>query len=160
MSNFKGEDRLEQHYTPELLIDEMFKLLNKYYKGDIVEYLENSAGDGRIVDRFNKQYIAFDIDPKRDDIKKCNYLKEIIDYKSGRVAMINPPFQNGLKFLYKALEESDYVISILSQNSLLNIDYSKVWCDEIQLWNNYKFDKCKVSIIIVACRKKTSLDNY
>ena len=107
MSNYKKDDRKEAHFTPNDLIDEMFSLLNKYYKGDITEYLENSAGDGRIIDRFDKPYIAFDIESRRDDIKECDYLKEKIEYKPGRVALINPPFQKGLKFLYNILEWLD-----------------------------------------------------
>ena len=160
MGNYKGDDRKEAHFTTDELIDEMFELLNKYYKDDVTEYLENSAGDGRIIDRFDKPYIAFDIESRRDDIKECDYLKEKINYKKGRVCIMNPPFQKGLKFLYKALKESDYVVSILSQNSLLNIDYDKVWCDEIQLWRQYDFGTCKAGLIIVACRNKKDTDKY
>jgi len=160
MSNYKGDDRLEAHYTPTELIDEMFAMLERNYKGEITEYLENSAGDGRIVDRFDKDYIAYDIDPKRDDIKQCNYMKEKIDYKAGRVCIINSQFTQGLRFLTKSLKECDYVISILGKNSLLNIDYSKVWVDEIQLWRKYDFGSCIADIIIVACRNKTSDDKY
>ena len=73
---------------------------------------------------------------------------------------MNPPFNKGLKFLNKALKESDYVVTILSQNSILNIDYTKVWCEEIQLYRNYDFGTCKVSISIIACRNKTKDDRY
>jgi len=156
MGNYKGDDRLEKFYTPQQLIDEMFILKDKFVDFEITEYLENSAGGGAICDRFDKPYIAYDImpEPDRDDIKQCNYLKEKIEYKKGRVAIINPPFQQGIKFLYKALEESDYVISILSQNSLINIDYNRIEFDEIQLWRNYEFGTTKVGIIIIACRLK------
>ena len=166
MGNYNKEDkrRLEKHYTPGKLTDEMFKLKEKYIDFDITEYLENSAGGGSIIDRFEKDipYIAFDIEPEkyRDDIKKCDYLKEKIDYKEGRVCMMNPPFNKGLKFLYKALKESDYVICILSQNSIINIDYTKVWVDEIQLWRNYDFGTCKASCTVIACRNKREGDKY
>lgn len=160
MPNYKGDDRKEAHFTPDYLIDEMFDLLKRFYKGEITEFLENSAGDGRIIDRFDKPYIAYDIDPLRDDIKKSNYLKEKIEYKSGRVCVMNPPFTPGLKFLYKSLKECDYVVSLLSQNSLLNIDYSKVWVDEIQLWRKTDFGTAKASIILVACRNKNINDKY
>jgi len=162
MSNYKGEDRLEKYYTPKELIDELFLLKDKYCDVEIVEYLENSAGGGAIIDRFDKPYIAFDIKPEehRDDIKECNYLKEKIDYIKGRVAIINPPFQKGLKFVYKALEESDWCFCILSQNSLLNLDYSSYWAEEIQLWRNYMFGDCKVSIVLMAVRKRRDGDKY
>lgn len=154
MSNYKGDDRAEAHFTTDELINEMFLLKDKYVDFDITEYLENSAGDGRIIDRFDKPYIAYDINSLRDDIKEVNYLKEKIEYKKGRVCIMNPPFAIGLKFLYKALKECDYVIALLSQNSLLSIDYDKVWCDEIQLWRKVDFGTCKASVILVACRKR------
>jgi len=162
MSNYKGEDRLEKFYTPPELSSELFSLLDRFHKEPISEYLETSAGDGKLIDLFDGPYIAFDIknETNRPDIKECDYLKEKIEYKKGRVCVMNPPFQKGLKFLNKALKESDYVVSILSQNSLLNIDYTKVWCDEIQLWRKYDFGSCKVGLILVACRKKTEEDKY
>ena len=161
-ANYKGDDRKEHHETPDELIKEMFSLLTKYYDGEIVEYLENSAGKGRIIDYFDKPYIAFDIEryTDRDDIKICNYLKEKIPYKKGRVAVINPPFSLGLKFVYKALEECDYCVCILSQNSILNLDYSKYWAEEIQLWRNYQFENTKVSVSIMAVRKKRDGERY
>ena len=162
MSNYKGEDRLEKFYTPKELIDELFIIKDKYCDVQITEYLENSAGGGAICDRFDRQYIAFDIHPEegRDDIKQCDYLKEKIDYKPGRVAIINPPFQKGLKFVYKALKECDWVFAILSQNSLLNLDYSKVWAEEIQLWRKYDFGGTKVGVILVAMRNRKDGDRY
>ena len=65
------------------------------------EWLENSAGSGRMVDflksKSDKKIIAYDIinETGREDIKECNYLKEKIEYKKGRVAFINPPFTKG-----------------------------------------------------------------
>ena len=162
MPNYKGEDRLEKHYTTEDLLDKLFEMKDRLIDFEITEYLENSAGGGSICDRFDKPYIAFDIQPEegRDDIKQCNYLKEKIEYKKGRVSIINPPFANGLKFVYKALEESDYCISILSHNSLLNIDYDKYFVDEINMYRNFQFEKCKVSIILIGIRKKKEGDSY
>jgi hypothetical protein len=160
--NYKGDDRLEKFYTPDELIDELFILKDKYCDVEITEYLENSAGGGAICDRFDKPYIAFDMlpEPDRSDIKQCDYLKEKIEYKSGRVAIINPPFGKGLHFVYKALKESDWCFSILSLNSFINIDYSKYWVEEIQLWRNYMFGDCKVSICLIAIRKRIEGDKY
>lgn len=162
MPNYKLDDREEKFYTPKELIDELFLLRDKYCDFEITEYLENSAGGGAICDRFDKPYLAYDINPEpdRSDIKKCDYLKEKIEYKKGRVAIINPPFQKGLKFLYKSLEECDWCFCILSQNSILNLDYSKYWVEEIQLWRKYEFAGCKVSIALMAVRKKLPSDKY
>lgn len=159
MSNYKQDDREEKHYTPIELIKDMEEILLNNYKGEVTEFLENSAGSGNLVDylkKYNKPIIAFDInnETKREDIKECNYLKEKIDYKSGRVAFINPPFQKGLKFVYKSLKECDYCVTILSLNSLINIDYDKYDVDEIYLYRKYKFDYCDVDIIIIGIKNK------
>lgn len=155
----------EKHYTNEELLDEMFSLMNKYHPNP-TEILENSAGSGNMIDylksKLDCNIIAYDIlnETKREDIKECNYLKEKIDYKEGRLAFINPPFTKGLKFVYKALEECDRVIAILSQNSLINLDYDKYYLEEGQLWRGYDFDTCKVSICIIVVRKKRDGDSY
>jgi hypothetical protein len=168
MANYNKEKDpkfLEAHYTPQELIDEMFILLDKFYKGDITEFMENSAGDGRFLDIFknmNIPYIAYDIDnpTNRTDIITKDYLKEKIDYKKGRVCLMNPPFAKGVRFLKKAINECDYVITILSSNSIMNLDYNTIWCDEIQLWRKYDFGSCKTDITIIACRKKRDDDKY
>jgi len=162
MGNYLKDDRLEHHETPNELVVELFDLLKKYYKEDIVEYLEPAAGKGRINDYFDKPYLAFDIEKytDRDDILIKDYLKTKIEYKPNRVCVMNPPFNKGLKFVYKALEECDYVVCILSQNSILNLDYSRVWTDEIQLWRNYQFENTKVSVSLMALRKRKDGDKY
>lgn len=161
MANYKGEDRLEKHYTPALLLEGLKEMLETYHKEDITEFLENSAGDGKIIDYLKDNYniptIAFDIfnESKREDIKECNYLKEKIEYKKGRVAVLNPPFANGLKFVYKALKECDYCVSILSVNSILNIDYDKYEVDKIYIYRKVDFGSCVVSVSIVGIKKKS-----
>ncbi len=162
MGNIKESNKLEKHYTPELIIDEMFAMLHRNYTDEITEYLETSAGDGRIIDRFDKEYTAYDIhnETGRTDITPVDYLKYKLLYKKGRVCIQNPPFQKGLKFVYKALTEADYVVSMLSYNSLLNIDYSKYWLDEIQLYRNLQFEKCKVNVVLVGMRLRKENDKY
>lgn len=157
---YKAGD-LEKHYTDDFLIEELFKILDSNYKEEIIEYLENSAGSGNILNYINKNrecknYIAYDIsnETNREDIKECNYLKEKIEYKKGRVAVINPPFKKGLMFVYKALEECDYVCSILAATSLLSIDYEKYEADELIVYKNYNFGTCKNNILLVGIRKK------
>lgn len=161
MGNYKGEDRLEKHYTTEYLYNYMNdNVLKKYYKGEITEFIENSAGDGRMIDflkdKYNLPVSGYDIfnETGREDIIECDYLKEKIEYKSGRVAFINPPFNKGLKFVYKSLKESDYCVAILSVNSFLNIDYDKYEVDCIDIFKNYDFGSCKTSICIIGIKKK------
>ena len=152
--NINSENKPEAFYTPPVLIDAMFDMLGRLYDGEITEYLENSAGGGAIVDYFDMPYIAMDISPTREDIERADYLKKDIPYKKGRVCVMNPPFHKGMLFLKKALKECDYVVCVLSAQSILNIDCDKIHVDEIQLWRKFKFDNCEVSIILLACRKK------
>lgn len=165
MANINKENPHEKHYSPDILIEEMFSILERNHHEPITEFLETSAGSGNIVNHFIEKgvtYQAYDIfnETHREDITQLDYLKHKIEYKEGRVTIMNPPFNKGLKFLYKSLQESDYVVSIMSANSLLNLDYSKVWVDEIQFYKRFPFEKCNVSIILLGCRKKTELDKY
>jgi len=130
MPNKSNENMNEKYYTKTEYLDIMYNML-KYNNIEAEEWLENSAGCGNIIDylkdKSDKNIIAYDIhnETNRDDIKECDYLKEKIEYKKGRVAFINPPFTKGLKFIYKALEECDYCIALLSINSILNLNYDK-----------------------------------
>jgi hypothetical protein len=165
MANIKETNKLEKHYTTNQLLDEMYDLMLKYHTNP-TEVLENSAGSGNMIDylktKVNCRILAYDIlnETKRLDIKECDYLKLKLDYKPGRLAFINPPFSNGLKFVYKSLKECDRVIAILSLNSLLNIDYDKYFLEEGQVWKNYDFKSCKVSIFLVVLRMKNKNDIY
>ena len=154
MPNFKGDDRAEAHFTPSWLIQELMDVLHRNYNGEITEFLEPSAGDGRLIDAFgDTPYIAYDINPLGNDIVEADYLKTEIEYKEGRVCVMNPPFAKGLKFVYKSLRECDYVVAIMSASSLLNLDYTKYHADEIQYIHNVDFGSCKVNISVMAIRK-------
>jgi hypothetical protein len=161
MANIKQDNKLEKHYTPEKLIDFLFKQLDTYHKDNIVEYLENSAGSGNIIDyikenRDCKEYIAYDIfnETLRPDIKQVDYLKENIDYKKGRVCVMNPPFQKGMKFVYKALKECDYVVTILSSNSILNFKYDDYIVEDITIVRKVDFGSCKMDIVVMCIKNK------
>lgn len=159
MSNIKQDNKFEKHYSPDILIEEMFSILERNHHEPITEYLETSAGSGNIVNHFIEKgvtYQAYDIynETHREDITQLDYLKHKIEYKEGRVCVMNPPFTKGLKFLYKSLEECDMTVCILSANSLLNIQYDKYWVSECQFYKRFKFKECSVSIILVAVRKK------
>lgn len=153
--NMNNKDEI--HYTPQPLVDEMFNLLDEYYPNPEM-LIENSAGMGIIIDswkkRYNKPYYAVDINSVRSDIIKDNYLNHKIEYKKGNVSVFNPPFTKGLKFLYKSLEESDYVVALLSFQSLFNIDYDRVDVDKVLVYRKYDFGSCKIDIILLACKKK------
>ena len=159
MSNIKLTNKEEFHSTTEELYKHMYSILEKYYHEPIEEILETSAGDGRLIDYLNSKghkVKAYDIVNRtgRADIEIGDYLKTKIEYKKGRVTFQNPPFAKGIKFIYKALEESDYCVSILALSSFLNLDYEKYEVDTIDIFRNYDFGSCKTSICIVGIRKK------
>jgi hypothetical protein len=165
-NNIKQDNKNEKHYTGKILLNAMNNMVQKYSPLP-TEFLENSAGSGNMIVFLKEKYptvpiIAFDIhnETLRPDIKESDYLKEKIEYKEGRVAFINPPFQKGLKFVYKALEESDVCYFILSANSLINIDYEKYFLLECELYKMFDFGTCKVNIIVGAIRKKREGDKY
>jgi len=153
----------EKHYTPLLLINKMWDILQEE-NIQAEEWLENSAGAGAMIDflklKSDKNILAYDIlnETGREDIKECNYLKEKIEYKKGRVAFINPPFTKGLKFCYKALEECDYCIALLSITSILSLDYDKYEAiGSIYYKNKVAFENAVVDICIMLLKKKDVL---
>ena len=42
MANYRGEDRLEKHYTTEDLLDKLFEMKDRLIDFEITEYLENN----------------------------------------------------------------------------------------------------------------------
>jgi len=164
-SHYKENNPLEKYYTPPDLIDELFILKDRYCDVAITEYLENSAGGGAICDRFDKPYIAFDIEPEPDrpDIIKADYLKEKIEYKPGRVCIMNPPFNKGLKFVNKSLKECDWVFCILSNISIHAFNFKDVWIEEIQYYKNYHYPNIttkSISLFLMALRNRREEDKY
>lgn len=159
-TNVKQDNLLEKHYTPSDLIEAMVVLLDEHYGlNNVTEYLENSAGGGGIIDHLKplgKPIIAYDIynETHRPDIIEADYLKVKLPYKQGRVAVINPPFHKMIKFLYKTLEEADYVVSVVPFSTIFNLDYNKYEVDAIHVYRKYQFEKTKLDIALIAMRKK------
>ncbi|TDV23542.1 hypothetical protein BCF59_0533 [Mycoplasmopsis mustelae] len=116
------KNHLDQYFTKHAIASELFektkKIIKKYEENNLEKYLwiEPSTGEGCFLDLLpiNKR-IGIDIDPKRDDVIKSDYLK----YKLPQQPFIvigNPPFGHrgvlALEFLnYSA--NADYVCFIL-----------------------------------------------
>jgi len=167
MGNLKKGD-LEQIYTPDKITDFLIeKVLIPHYRGEIVEILEPCAGAGHMVSRIKYWYptipiIQFDIDPKHGDIQKLDFMNRKdnkLEYKKGRITIMNPPFTKGLKFIYRCLELSDYVVTITSSNSFMNIDYDNYYVDELYFIKKARFsDGNDYAINLIAIRKKDFWD--
>ena len=160
MGNLKKGD-LEKIYTPKSLTIWMLDLLKKHYKEEITEFLEPSAGDGAIIDVLKKEYsnipiLAYDIynETNRDDIIEQDFFKVKLEYKKGRVTIMNPPFNKAGRFIKKAAEFSDYVVTIASTNTFLNLDYNVFDVDKIDIFKKYEFNNNKKYPICVIALKK------
>lgn len=166
MGNIKKENKLEKIYTLEPLINFLFEKVNEHYKGEITEFLEPAAGSGNIIDFLKKKVdipvLSYDIynETNRGDIIQSDFLKQPIEYKKGRVCIMNPPFHKATKFIYKCLEVSDYVVSITGTTTILSLDYEKVEADEIfvikkqPFWNQIENREHLVDVSILCLRKK------
>lgn len=160
MSNKNLNNKNEKHYTPEWILDFMWNILMEN-KIEATEWLENSSGDGRIIDflksKSNKNIMAFDIhnETNREDIIECDYLKRKIEYKPGRVGFINPPFTKGNKFIQKAMSECEYVVGIYAANTILTIDYDKYEAiGKIYYKNRVDFKSCVADICVILLKNR------
>lgn len=166
MANVDKTNKLEKFYTEGILLDKVWELLNENIDiSNITEFLENSAGGGNMIDYLKDKtdipIIAYDIknETKRDDIIELDYLKHNIDYKEGRCTFMNPPFTKGLKFFYKAIEESDYVIAILATSSIISFDYEKYGIPKMyNIKGGYKFNNKKMDICIIFYDKNNIIN--
>lgn len=158
MANKKENNLLEFHETTDYLMEQMDKMLNEYVDiNSITEFQESCAGAGKLIDylkKYNLTITGYDIEKRtnRNDILICNYLKEKIEYKRGRCSFINPPFHLGIKFIYKALEEGDWCVALMSKSSIMNIDYDRYDVEQIWIYNKQDFSSCKADVCILIIK--------
>jgi len=162
MSNLNKENPLEKIYTPRHIIEYLDECLKEFYKEPPTEFLEPAAGDGQIINYLKEVYphipcLAYDIfnETGREDIIETDFLKTPLEYKRGRVTIMNPPFTKGTKFIYKCLEVSDYVIAITSASTFVSLDWDKIEADCIRVSKKTKFINFeKGTDIAILCLKK------
>lgn len=118
---------LDQYYTPVDLAKKCFDKFIELYGHQTTELYEASAGTGAFIDAFKTStipYQSIDIDPKRDDIPKGDFLEGYLDYKKGRAFVGNPPFGAKLvlaqKFYKRCVETGDFIAWILPISQLNN----------------------------------------
>lgn len=84
---------------------------------NITQYVEPSAGSGVFLDFFDREFLAFDIEPEGKNIVEQDWLTVDLDYKKGRCVIGNPPFGTrntlSVKFYKKAIQICDYIAFIL-----------------------------------------------
>lgn len=111
--------KLDQFYTQNEIAKYCSDIIKRFFDIDKYKVLEPSAGCGAFLDYFDNWY-ACDIDPKRDDIERKNFLvDDISDNLIGNsiITIGNPPFGKKSKlaiaFINKAFEYSNIVGFIL-----------------------------------------------
>jgi len=130
MGNFKKDNMTEFIKTPVKLGEFMVEKSKEYFN-NIEEIIDVCAGDGALTDVIERYYdipvLKYDIEPRREDIIEMDFTKgwKKIGYKKNRLIIINPPFNKTLKFIYKSLEISDYVVSLGGSNSLVNFKWDE-----------------------------------
>lgn len=113
----KSKYGLDQFYTkPEVAQ----RCLNTLNLNDYDTIIEPSAGEGvffHLAEHQNK--IAYDIEPKSDDIEQCNFLTKDLSFLGNRKVLFfgNPPFGRNsslaLKFIKKCCPYADTIAFIL-----------------------------------------------
>ena len=115
---------LDQYYTSDDIaqycINKTFEIIGLKNISDIIE---PSAGNGSFSNKLNN-CVAYDIEPKSENIIKADFLELNIEYKKGRLIIGNPPYGSRLNlakaFCNKSFEIADYVSFILPISQLNN----------------------------------------
>ena len=124
-SKFTSKEK-DQFYTPKNTAEYCYKktleLLTKYgdNENDYV-FIEPSAGNGNFLKVLPpNRRIGIDVEPRNDEIIKCDYLTWIPEVENQKyITLGNPPFglrgQLALKFINHSHQFADYVCFILPQ---------------------------------------------
>lgn len=146
----KNREITDQFYTKESVSRKCIDLFMKHVtinENDII--IEPSAGSGSFSDYFKENEYnihAFDIDPKKDYIQKCDYLEFDIDVFKGKPAHCigNPPFgrQSSLakKFIKKNTKFCN-TISFILPKSFRKQSFQKVFPLNFHLVEEIDLDK-------------------
>jgi hypothetical protein len=106
---------------------------------NITEYIEPSAGAGVFLDYLDKPYLAYDIEPEDNRIKKQNFLELNLEYKKGRCVIGNPPYGEfnllSEKFYKKSIQICDYIsfIQPISQykNNIKLYEFDLIYSEDL-----------------------------
>jgi len=107
---------LDQFYTKLNIAEMCFKsFLELDFKVD--HFIEPSAGEGVFLDVIKSNIKGYDIDPKREDITRLDFLNDTIEVKENSAIIGNPPFgkrsSTAIDFFNKASKYVDIIAFIL-----------------------------------------------
>ena len=143
----------DKYYTPQDLAKYCVEKTKEVIGEDnITEYIEPSAGSGVFLNYLDKPYLAYDIEPENNKVKKQDWLSLELDYKQGRCIIGNPPYgrSNNLsvQFYKKSIKIGDYISFILPISQLNNnkrmYEFDLVYSEDLgeQLYSNRKVRCC------------------
>lgn len=114
----------DKYFTPKHTAKYIIDIVKEFIGDEITEYLEPSAGQGVFLDFLDKPYLAYDIDPQDNRIKRQDFLLLDLPYKKGRCIIGNPPYGNkntlSVKFFKKSITLGDFLAFILPISQLNN----------------------------------------
>ena len=140
----RGRAKNDYYATPTNDVLDFFdKLINRDNEIDITDFdriLEPAGGGGHMVDALEDIFVfsnigSIDIDPKREDIMKADFLSDDVVFtgKYYDLVITNPPFKLAKEFIDKSLEISKrYVMYYLKIQFLEGIN-RKEWFKDLPL---------------------------
>lgn len=140
----RGRVKNDYYATPTNDVLDFFdKLINRDNEIDITDFdriLEPAGGGGHMVDALEDIFVfsnieSIDIDPKREDIMKADFLSDNVSFtgKYYDLVITNPPFKLAKEFIDKSLEISKrYVMYYLKIQFLEGIN-RKEWFKDLPL---------------------------
>jgi len=110
----------DQFFTPLDMAEECLRVTKSIIDTNDFTFIEPSAGDGSFLKVLPEKSIGLDIEPRANDIQKCDYLNwEPDDKEKKYIVFGNPPFglrgHLALQFINHSYEFADYVCFILPQ---------------------------------------------
>jgi predicted RNA methylase len=109
----------EQYYTKEIIAEQLIEKLNKIYPLIIFDkIIEPSAGNGSFLKHLNKynnnNILAYDIDPKYENIIKKDFLTTSYDTSLNYLVIGNPPFGRQSSLAKKFIKHSCSFASVIA----------------------------------------------
>ena len=141
----------DKYYTSNELakycIEKTYEIIGE---NNITEVIEPSAGNGSFSNQLD--CIAYDIEPKSENIIQQNYLELDLYYKKGRLIIGNPPYgvhnYMSVKFYKKSVELGDYISFILPisqlNNNMYMYEFTMVHSEDLgdKMYSNRKIHCC------------------
>lgn len=144
---------LDKYYTSDEIAKYCVEKTNEIIgQGNIIEYIEPSAGGGVFLKYLNKPFVAYDVVPEGENIVQQDFLNLNEEYKEGRCIIGNPPYGShntlATRFYKKSTLLGDYISFILPISQLNNnyelFDFDLIYSEDlgVKLYSNREVHCC------------------